>query len=279
MGGAERTIPLTYHDFMSAEFRNGSGQRNGEAVAWTDPELTNPHQSAEKAAKVRGMFGAIAGSYDLNNRVHSLWQDQRWRRAGVRAASVKPGDEVLDVACGTGDLTQLFARTHAKRVIGLDFTPAMLEVAREKLPGERAEVASKVQYMEGDAMALPFDNATFDVVSIGFGIRNVSEPPKAIAEFARVLRPGGRLVILEFAQPRNPLMRWFNGLYCARIMPRTATVISGDKTGAYKYLPASVGTFWTPRQMQEALEHAGFRDVTARPMTMGICVCYRALRP
>lgn len=271
---------------MSAEFRNGStgvGGANapagGEPAPWTAPELANPHQATDKATKVRGMFGAIAGSYDLNNRVHSMWQDQRWRRAGVRAANVNPGDHVLDVACGTGDLTALFARTHATRVIGLDFTPAMLEVARRKLPAERPETAAKVQYIEGDAMALPFDNATFDVVSIAFGIRNVSRPAVALAEFARVLRPRGRLVILEFGQPTNPLMRWFNGLYCARIMPRTATVISGDKTGAYRYLPASVGTFWTPAQMREALGSVGFSDVTATPMTMGICVCYRAVRP
>jgi demethylmenaquinone methyltransferase/2-methoxy-6-polyprenyl-1,4-benzoquinol methylase len=227
------------------------------------------------------MFSAIAGKYDLNNRVHSLWQDQRWRRKAVRLAAVKPGDHVLDVACGTGDLTELFARSPASKVIGLDFTPAMLDVARQKLARERAgaHVAAKVQYMEGDAMALPFQDASFDVLSIAFGIRNVSDPARALAEFARVLKTGGRLVILEFAQPTNPLMRWFNGFYCARVMPHTATLLSGDKTGAYKYLPASVGTFWSPAQMQQALESQGFKDITSTPLTMGICLCYRALRP
>jgi demethylmenaquinone methyltransferase/2-methoxy-6-polyprenyl-1,4-benzoquinol methylase len=260
---------------MSAECTNGSSPT--APAAWTPPELANPHQSADKAAKVRGMFSAIAPSYDLNNRVHSLWQDQRWRRAAVRLANVQPGDRVLDVACGTGDLTHLFARTHAAAVTGLDFTPAMLDIARRKLAARPARAPTT--YLEGDAMALPFPDASFDVLSIAFGIRNVSDPARALAQFARVLKPKGRLVILEFAQPSNPLMRWFNGLYCARVMPRTATLISRDTTGAYKYLPASVGTFWTPAQMQQALESQGFTSITSTPLTLGICVCYRAVKP
>jgi demethylmenaquinone methyltransferase/2-methoxy-6-polyprenyl-1,4-benzoquinol methylase len=265
---------------MSSEFRNASTTANpaAPATAWTAPELTNPHQSAEKATKVRGMFSAIAGTYDLNNRVHSAWQDQRWRRKAVRAANVNPGDHVLDVACGTGDLTQLFAKSPAEKVIGLDFTPAMLDIARTKLTRQPADAASKVSYMEGDAMALPFSDASFDVLSIAFGIRNVTDPSKALAEFARVLKPRGRLVVLEFDQPSNPVMRWFNRIYCASIMPRTATAISGDKSGAYRYLPASVGTFWTSPQMQQALAKAGFADISTTTMTLGICTCYRALR-
>ncbi len=260
---------------MSAECTNGSSPT--APAAWTPPELANPHQSADKASKVRGMFSAIAPSYDLNNRVHSLWQDQRWRRTAVRIANVQPGDRVLDVACGTGDLTHLFARTQAADVTGLDFTPAMLDIARHKLAARPAR--APVTYLEGDAMALPFPDASFDVLSIAFGIRNVTDPARALAEFARVLKPNGRLVILEFAQPSNPLMRWFNGLYCARVMPRTATLISRDTTGAYQYLPASVGTFWTPAQMQQALEAQGFTSITSTPLTLGICVCYRAVKP
>lgn len=225
------------------------------------------------------MFAAIAGSYDLNNRLHSLGRDQAWRRAAVRAAEVRPGDTVLDIACGTGDLTEAFARSPAARVIGVDFTPEMLAVAgrkREQLP---AELQAKVSYEEGDAQALRFPDASADVVSIAFGIRNVAEPARAVREFARVLRPGGRLVILEFDRPRFWPARWLNDMYCGWVMPRTATMIAGDRSGAYKYLPKSVGTFMSRREICGLLGASGLEGVRAHGMMMGICVCYRAQKP
>lgn len=243
---------------------------------WTAPELANPHAAADKAAKVRGMFSAIAPSYDLNNRLHSLWLDQHWRRTAISLAGVKPGDQVLDVACGTGDLTAKFAQTAAAGVMGVDFTPAMLDVARRKATELPPRVSAKIRYEEGDAQHLRFTDASFDVASIAFGIRNVANPAQALHEFYRTLRTGGRLIILEFGQPTNPLMRWVNNWYCGGIMPRTATLISGDTSGAYKYLPASVGTFWTPAAMREALAAAGFTNISATLMTLGVAVCYRA---
>ncbi len=224
------------------------------------------------------MFAAIAHAYDLNNRVHSLGQDQRWRRFAVRQAQVTPGDLVLDVACGTGDLSQAFAASPASRVIGLDFTHEMLVVAREKQRGHSGPAAAKITYIEGDAQCLPLADASVNVVSIAFGIRNVADPRLALSEFARVLRPGGRLIILEFDQPRNAVMRWFNTFYCARVMPVTATWISGDRSGAYRYLPASVGTFLSREQMTGTICASGFRDATVAPLSLGICVCYRAFR-
>lgn len=224
------------------------------------------------------MFAAIAGKYDLNNRVHSLWRDQSWRRYAVKAAEVKEGDVVADIACGTGDLTEKFAATHASKVTGIDFTPEMLEVAREKSRRRSGPAASKATYIEGDAQALPLADGSVDVVSIAFGIRNVADPARAIRDFARVLRPGGRLVILEFDRPTFAPLRWFNDLYCGWVMPRTATLISGDRSGAYKYLPRSVGTFMKRAELVALLQKSGFQDVTARPLTMGICVCYRAVR-
>lgn len=225
------------------------------------------------------MFAAIAPSYDLNNRLHSMWRDQAWRRAAVSAAGAREGDTVLDVACGTGDLTQAFAlRSRASRVIGLDFTPEMLEVARQKRSKLAEPIASRIEYLQGDAQALPMDNSSVDIVSIAFGIRNVADPARVIAEFARVLRPGGRLVILEFAQPTVAPLRWFNNLYCARIMPRTATMISGDRSGAYKYLPKSVGTFMVPEAMCDLLKRHSFQSVAMRRMSFGICCLYSAVR-
>lgn len=251
----------------------------GPSAAWTADELANPHEHALKAGKVRGMFAAIAASYDLNNRLHSLGRDQSWRRRAVRAAAVKPGDVVVDVACGTGDLTELFARTPASRVIGIDFTPEMLSVARRKAETLPPEAHGKVEYREGDAQALQLPDASADVVSIAFGIRNVVSPETAVREFARILKPGGRLIILEFGRPPAGPARWFNDFYCGWLMPRTATWISGDRSGAYRYLPKSVGTFMDRTAMCGLLAQAGFREIEARGMTLGICVCYRAVKP
>lgn len=251
----------------------------GPGAVWSDRDLASPHADSDKHDKVRRMFAAIAGTYDLNNRVHSLWRDQAWRRCAVRAAHVLPGDVVLDCACGTGDLTEAFARAGALRVVGLDFTQEMLDVASRRRDALPPDFRDRISYVKADAQSLPFDDASFDVVSIAFGIRNVVDPARAVREFRRVLRPGGRVVILEFGQPALAPVRWFNGLYCKRIMPRTATLISGDRSGAYRYLPASVETFLSRPQMEQMLRGAGLTDVQSRPLTMGICVCYVAHAP
>jgi demethylmenaquinone methyltransferase/2-methoxy-6-polyprenyl-1,4-benzoquinol methylase len=262
----------------SAMHQTPPASSGSAAPAWVDAELADPHASAEKATKVRSMFSAIAGSYDLNNRVHSLWLDQAWRRRAVKTAAVRPGDAVLDVACGTGDLSQAFAATAASKVVGLDFTPAMLDHARRKQRELARAQAEKLTYVDGDAQSLPFADGSFEVVSIAFGIRNVQSPERALAEFRRVLRPGGRLVVLEFDRPAFAPVRWLNDLYCGWVMPRTATLISGDRSGAYRYLPASVGTFRSRGAMRQAIERAGFTQVRDAGLTLGICVCYSGVR-
>lgn len=246
-----------------------------QSQVWTDHALaTNPHADQEKARKVQAMFGAIARRYDLNNRLHSMWQDQRWRRAAVQAAQVDATSRVLDVACGTGDLTEAFARAGVSQVTGVDFTPEMLDVARTK-PGAGLP---NVRYEQGDATCLRFETASMDVVSIAFGIRNVQQPPRALAEFARVLRPGGRLVVLEFSEPANPVLRAASNLYTRRIMPWTATLIAADHSGAYRYLPRSVATFMDPAEFKGSMQQAGFATISDTPLTFGICRIYRGVR-
>ncbi len=269
--------------------------------AWDDQLLKNPHAVADKRSRVQRMFSAIAPSYDINNRLHSLWMDQRWRRIAVKLAEPKPTDRVVDVACGTGDLSLKFAIWRclmgagpsspvpgACQVIGVDFTYAMLPIARQKAAAIGADVAPQdgsndiwpglVQWINGDALSLPFEDRFADVVSIAFGIRNVIDPAAAIREFFRILRPGGRLVILEFSLPTNPILRAMYNLYFRKILPRTATLISGDRTGAYKYLPESVNTFIGREQMMNMMRHAQFVDLQQFPLTFGVCVCYRGIK-
>lgn len=239
-------------------------------TAWTDQDLaTNPHDTPDKARRVQQMFAAIAKSYDLNNRLHSMWRDQAWRRTAVKRCNIQPTDIVLDVACGTGDLSMAFADAGAKHVIGADFTHEMLQVAQFK-----KEHHPNITYTDGDAMALPIRSQSVDCVSIAFGIRNVAIPQNAIQEFHRVLKPGGRVCILEFSLPKNKLMRALYQFYFKHIMPRTATLIARDRSGAYKYLPQSVNTFLGREQLVEMLTQSGFTNIQLKPLTFGIAVCY-----
>ncbi|MCH2145783.1 MAG: bifunctional demethylmenaquinone methyltransferase/2-methoxy-6-polyprenyl-1,4-benzoquinol methylase UbiE [Phycisphaerales bacterium] len=219
------------------------------------------------------MFGAIAPSYDLNNRIHSFWQDQRWRRRGVRLADPGSDAMVVDVACGTGDLAEAFLKAGASQVIGIDFTPEMLDVARER--AARAGL-KRIEYRQGDATQLELPTDSADVLSIAFGIRNVNEPARALSEFRRILKPGGRLLILEFSQPTNPIIRVINDLYTRRIMPWTATMLSGDRSGAYRYLPRSIETFLPRAELEQSIRDAGFETIRQIPMTFGVCVAYVA---
>jgi demethylmenaquinone methyltransferase/2-methoxy-6-polyprenyl-1,4-benzoquinol methylase len=206
---------------------------------------------------VRTMFDRIAPVYDAMNRVMTAGLDRRWRRATV-AAVVRPGDRVLDAACGTGDLA-LAAKRAGGDVVGLDFSPAMLERARRK--------DAAIEWVQGDALALPFADASFDAATVGFGVRNLDDLAGGLRELRRVLRPGGRLGVLEITRPRGPL-RVFYSLWFDRIVPLLGKVLPGG--AAYAYLPASVRRFPPPDELAALLEESGFASVDVRLFAGGI---------
>jgi demethylmenaquinone methyltransferase/2-methoxy-6-polyprenyl-1,4-benzoquinol methylase len=203
------------------------------------------------------MFDRIAPVYDLMNRVMTAGLDRRWRKLTVHAV-VGPGDRVLDACCGTGDLAITAARSGAE-VTGLDFSPRMLERARRKL--------QSVTWVEGDALALPFAENSFDAATVGFGVRNVADLRLALAELRRVLRVGGRLAILEITQPRGPLAPFYR-LWFDRLVPLLGKVLKGG--AAYTYLPASVRRFPGRDELAALMRDAGFADVRYRLLAGGI---------
>jgi demethylmenaquinone methyltransferase/2-methoxy-6-polyprenyl-1,4-benzoquinol methylase len=215
--------------------------------------------------RVRSMFDRIAPVYDAMNRLMTAGLDRRWRRATVRAV-VQPGNEVVDVACGTGDLAVDAARAGG-RVTGLDFSPEMLVRARRKQPS--------IEWVQGDMLALPFEDARFDAATCGFGVRNASDLDRALAELARVLRPGGRVGILEITRPRG-LLRFFFAFWFDRVVPLLGRVLPGGE--AYTYLPASVRRFPHADELVRVLEAAGFRDVRYRLFGGGIVALHTGTR-
>jgi demethylmenaquinone methyltransferase / 2-methoxy-6-polyprenyl-1,4-benzoquinol methylase len=201
---------------------------------------------------VRTMFDRIAPVYDTMNRVMTVGLDHRWRRLAA-AAAVSAGDSVLDAACGTGDLALADLRAGAGAVTGLDFSERMLERARKK--------SALIAWVEGDVLALPFPDASFDAATIGFGIRNVAELELGLRELRRVLRPTGRLAILEITRPRGALKPFFS-LWFDRIVPLLGRLVPGGR--AYAYLPASVARFPAAEELAELLRRVGFADVGFR---------------
>jgi demethylmenaquinone methyltransferase / 2-methoxy-6-polyprenyl-1,4-benzoquinol methylase len=217
--------------------------------------------------KVQAMFSGIAGKYDLLNHVLSLGTDFYWWWRMARASGAAPGRRFLDVAAGTGDSSLALARRGAE-VVSTDFTCAMLKLGPGKF--RRKGLAGLVWSSVGaDAQHLPFQTDAFDGITICYGIRNVEDRPRAYGEFLRVLKPGGRLTILEFSRPRSRWLRALYDTYSLRILPRIGGWISGDP-GAYTYLPESIRTFPDQPSLAGELRLAGFRDVTWTDLTGGI---------
>ena len=230
---------------------------------------TAPDKSPDRIA---GMFDAIAPRYDLLNRLLSGGIDRRWRAAAIRSLKLTGRETLMDVCCGTADVA-LEARRGAARIVGVDFSGAMLALGWEKV--KTVGEAYRIVLVRGDATRLPAAHRSVDAVTVAFGIRNVQRPEIACAEMARVLRPGGRLAILEFGVPRIPGIKPLYLWYFTHVLPRIGRAISGHNA-AYSYLPASVGTFAPPSDFVETLRRAGFCDIRADPLTFGIVYLYTA---
>jgi demethylmenaquinone methyltransferase/2-methoxy-6-polyprenyl-1,4-benzoquinol methylase len=227
--------------------------------------------------RIAGMFDAIAPRYDLLNHLLSAGIDKRWRARAIRSLQLTGRETLVDVCTGTADVA-LEARkgsSGAARVVGVDFAGAMLSLGRSKV--NAAAEDGRIVLVRGDAMRLPVTDGRADAVTVAFGIRNVQKPEVACAEMARVLRPGGRLAILEFGVPRIPGVSALYLGYFKYMLPLVGRMISGHNA-AYSYLPASVGTFPPPDQFMTILRQSGFEDVRAVPLTLGIVYLYTAVR-
>jgi demethylmenaquinone methyltransferase/2-methoxy-6-polyprenyl-1,4-benzoquinol methylase len=219
------------------------------------------------------MFDRIAGVYDRMNRVMTVGLDRGWRQRTADRAELRPGDSALDVCCGTGDLAlELAARSGPDgAVIGCDFSEPMLDLARQKARG-----APGLRFEWADALELPYQDSRFDAVTVGFGVRNFADLDRGLAELCRVLRPGGRLVILEITRPQRPPLSWFFALWFDRLVPLLGT-LAGDRD-AYSYLPESVRSFPGPRQLAAKLDQAGLERIRATVLAGGIIAIHSGVQ-
>jgi demethylmenaquinone methyltransferase/2-methoxy-6-polyprenyl-1,4-benzoquinol methylase len=233
---------------------------------------TGPDKAGDR---ISGMFDAIAPRYDLLNRLLSAGIDRRWRSIAIRSLRLTGTETLLDVCTGTADVALEARRSGAARVLGIDFAGAMLALGLRKVRAAGEE--GRIPLVRADAMRVPVRDACVDAVTVAFGIRNVENAGIACAEMARVLRHGGRLAILEFGVPRIPGVSAMYLWYFRRVLPLIGRMISGH-TGAYTYLPASVGAFPPPEQFMAILRDAGFIDTRALPLTFGIVHLYTATR-
>ncbi len=254
-------------------------------MKWSSQQLKNPHELEDKASRVKYMFASIAAGYDRANRLMSLNMDRKWRRTAIKLISPGPGESVLDICCGTGDMVfaMVDQQLSLKRIDGLDFVPEMLDIARKRQCKYAADVDnrynySNIRWIRADASALPYDYPQFDIVSCAFGIRNLQNPLEGLKQVFNALKPGGRLLILEFTIPRGILLRYAVLAYFKLVMPAIGSIIAGDKVGAYKYLPESIGSFNTEQTLEKCALDAGFENVCIKKMCLGSVLAFIAYK-
>lgn len=236
------------------------------------------HDPVDKSgARVREMFRQIAPRYDAMNHLLSLSIDRYWRWRAVRRLRIAAGTPILDTCTGTGDLAIAIAKQAPESVdvVGSDFCFAMLEIAR----GKRGKYSQRIEFLEADSQALPFDDASFQCVTVAFGLRNVANTDRGLQEMARVCTPGGQVIVLEFSQPRMFGLRQIYGFYFSHVLPRVGQWFARNDKSAYKYLPESVGQFPCGQALADRMTACGLTDVRFTPMTFGVATIYEGTRP
>ncbi len=248
---------------------NDGGNRVEQVTPYSD-------QATTKTDQVRQMFDAIAPAYDFMNRAMTLGIDIWWRRLAVKRLKRITPAHILDVATGTGDFAiQLHDSLHPQHITGIDLSPGMLAKAQRKV--KEKGLQEVISFEEGDCMALPMQDNTFDAVTVAFGVRNFEHLQQGYQEMARVLRPGGMLCVLELSTPTNKLIRWFYDLYTLHIIPAIGSIKSGDKS-AYRYLPNSIAAVPQGDDMLQLMRNAGLKEATFRRLTLGVCTIYTAVK-
>ena len=234
-------------------------------------------ESTKKTQRVIQHFNSIARQYDFMNTLLSFGIHHIWKRTAVRMLDPEPGSRILDVCGGTGDLAILAARAigPSGRVVIYDINRAMMQAGSHKVVGKPHE--NQVQYVQGNAESIAFPDNHFDGAMVGFGIRNVTHMAKGFEEMYRILRPGGKMMCLEFSKPTNPVFCGLYDFYSFRIMPLLGQMIAGSRT-AYTHLPESIRSFPLPDELADILKHMGFNEVRYRRLTNGIAVIHTAVK-
>jgi demethylmenaquinone methyltransferase/2-methoxy-6-polyprenyl-1,4-benzoquinol methylase len=248
----------------------------------TSTTVSNPMSSTpvdKDGGKVRDMFAQIAPRYDLMNHVLSLGIDISWRKKVLKLLRLDGSLPVLDCCTGTGDLALMMAKHGEGRfeVIGTDFCAPMLELADKKHQKSHSEFA--VQFQEADSQDLPFEDNSFQAVTVAFGLRNVQDTDKGLQEMVRVCAPGGQVCVLEFSKPTAPGLKQLYQTYFKQVLPRIGQAFASNDRGAYEYLPNSVATFPCGRELAVRMESAGLVDVSITPLTLGVASIYIGDKP